>query len=139
MSPIDILFLTIGVIGHVTLWAAIVNRVHAFGIQRKWVDVLTVLSGLMMACVPLVFVVVLLFPISSPSLRQFVFVTLWTYFAGCAIVCVGAVLQRWQWSRHPERRGALQANHTSIIRLADTNQPLAARGIPLLLSRLPGN
>jgi predicted MPP superfamily phosphohydrolase len=64
----------------------------------------------------------------------------WSYVAGCAVVCVVAAIQRWQWRRHPERHGALSSNHTRHINVADhVSEPLTAPGIPTWLSRVPGN
>jgi predicted MPP superfamily phosphohydrolase len=67
-------------------------------------------------------------------------VAAWNYLAVCATVCVAAAIQRWLWRLHPERRGALQSNHTSNIKLSESDAGiLAAPGIPRWLCRLPGN
>src|SRR6185436_1393954 len=44
--------LALGAVGHVILWVALVNRVHALGIKRRWVDLLTILCGLCVAGLP---------------------------------------------------------------------------------------
>jgi uncharacterized protein len=139
MTPIDFIVLAIGGVGHVILWVAIVNRIHALGIQRKWIDLLTLFSGMMLAIVPLIFAGAWFFPIYVASSARFLSLVAWTYFAVCASVCIVTIFQRWTWYHHPERHGALQANHTSIVRLADEHQPLAAPGIPSWLSYMPAN
>lgn len=64
----------------------------------------------------------------------------WSYVVACAIVCIVAALQRWQWRRHPERRGILVTNHSTQVDVARrTAAPLTAPGISTWLSRLPGN
>jgi len=45
--------LTVAAIGHVILWAAIVNRLHGLGIERRWIDAATAASvGLITEAVP---------------------------------------------------------------------------------------
>ena len=141
MSPIACVILALGAIGHVVLWVALVNRTHAFGIQRRWIDLITAICGIMLASLPLLIVAVLagfvpaeVTPLSSVASR-----IVWTYLTLCAAVLIVAIFQRWNWSRNPERRGSLLSNHTSAIRIADSQPQLLSAGIPLWLGSLPGN
>jgi predicted MPP superfamily phosphohydrolase len=63
----------------------------------------------------------------------------WGYIALCVAICIGSAIQRWYWSRHSERSGALASNHTAHVRLPDDRGELAAPGFPRLFARLPGN
>lgn len=136
-----LLLLALGAVGHVVLWVALVNRLHALGIHRGWVNLLTVLCGVMLAAAPIAVVAAFATQIAPrPTFATTFFASAaWGYITLCAIVCVASVVERWQWYRHPERAVGLFANHTSRIRLAEKPERLTARGIPTWLSWLPGN
>ena len=36
-----LILLALGAVGHMVLWVALINRIHAVGIRRVWVDLLT--------------------------------------------------------------------------------------------------
>jgi predicted MPP superfamily phosphohydrolase len=134
--------LALGAVGHVVFWAALVNRIHALGIKRLWVDLLTLMCGVCLALLPpvvftglaAVFWPSLTLPLRLPSAAA------WTYIGLCAMFCVIAAVQRLFWRRHPERRGIVLSNHTVSRCVTDvSNQQLTAPGIPTWLNRLPGN
>ncbi|HVT26707.1 MAG TPA: metallophosphoesterase, partial [Lacipirellulaceae bacterium] len=140
MSPIVIVLLLLGAIGHTILWAAAVNRVHALGVHRRLVHAITLVCGLMLVLLPLVTGGVLLgrFPAARMSWATVATYGAWTYVGLCTALCVFAACQRLYWRLHPERRGALVANHTSHICPADSSGPLAA-GVWAWVCHLPGN
>jgi predicted MPP superfamily phosphohydrolase len=118
-----------------------VNRIHAVGIKRHWIDLITAISGIMLATLPLLIAAVLtghipavVTPLSGVASR-----VVWTYLVACAAVLIVAILQRWNWSRHPERHGSLLSNHTTVIRLKDPQTSLLSPGISSWLGNLPGN
>jgi len=47
------LLLVLAAIGHVIFWAAIVNRLHGLGIERRWIDVATIGCAVAMGALPL--------------------------------------------------------------------------------------
>jgi predicted MPP superfamily phosphohydrolase len=138
----QLVILLLGAIGHVILWVALVNRAHGLGIHRRWVNVLTMLCGAMFVVMPVAIAAALASVLTEQrSLwTDSLYAAAWSYVAGCAVVCVFAAVQRWQWRRHPERQGALLSNHTKQINVANhVAEPLTAPGISTWLSRLPGN
>ncbi len=141
MSPIACVFLAFGAVGHVVLWVAIVNRSHAFGVQRRWVDLITAICGVMLVTIPIIIAAVIagIVPVGSAAISSFISNVMWTYVTVCAAVLAVAILQRWHWCLHPERHGALLSNHTSIVRQDDSVSPFVAPGIPTWLGSLPGN
>jgi len=140
MSPTLLLLLAVGAVGHVVLWTTLVNRAHALGIARRWVNWLTLLCGIFMAAMPLVVAAVLIgvVPRAPAWLAVLASRAVWCYVGICALICIAAGIQRWRWSRHPERCGTLLANHTSVHECPCT-ESLTAPGIATWLSRLPGN
>ncbi|HEY3391623.1 MAG TPA: metallophosphoesterase [Lacipirellulaceae bacterium] len=133
------LTLVLGGLGHAVLWASLVNRVHAFGIQRRWVDLLTLLCGLALVTVTLA-VSAALFTANGDGLGTLGRSAAWIYLAACAMLSIVAIVQRLWLAFHPERRGALAENHTTSIDLRKEAQcALAAPGVADWLSRLPGN
>src|SRR5688572_15050091 len=136
-----ILVLILGALGHVILWVALVNRLHALGINRRWIDMMTGTCGLAVAALPLAVAAVLYRdwvsrPVASPTVTSLS----WSYVVGCAVVAVVGMIQRWRIMRHPERHGAVIANHTTHIKLRDeADGPLAAPGISSWMTRLPFN
>jgi predicted MPP superfamily phosphohydrolase len=133
------LLLVLGGLGHAILWASLVNRVHAFGIQRRWVDLLTLLCAVALVTVTLA-VTAALFMANGDGLGTLGRSAAWIYLSACAMLCIVAMVQRWWLAIHPERRGALAENHTTTIDLRrETQSALAAPGVADWLSRLPGN
>lgn len=141
MSPTAIVILALGAVGHVALWVDLVNRIHAVGIRRRWIDLLTAICGVMLFAMPLAVgaglpgVLPARFDIPVAVLSK----AMWRYVALCAMFCVVAIIQRCVWYYHPERRGALLSNHTSFLPAPLSDKPLTAPGIPTWLSRLPLN
>jgi predicted MPP superfamily phosphohydrolase len=133
------LILVLGGLGHAILWASLVNRVHAFGIQRRWVDLLTLLCAVALVTVTLA-VSAALFMANGSGLGKLSRSAAWIYLTACAMLSIVAIVQRWWLTFHPERRGALAANHTTTIDLRqEARCALAAPGVADWLSRLPGN
>jgi predicted MPP superfamily phosphohydrolase len=132
------LIFVVGGIGHVVLWAALVNRIHALGIHRRRVDLLTHLCGFALALIPLVFAATFLWDFERAG--ELVRAAAWIYLVACAAWCIVAIFWRLRIAYHPERVGALIENHTTNINLrSETQKPLAAPGLAHWLSRLPGN
>jgi uncharacterized protein len=133
--------LIVGAVGHVILWVALINRAHAVGIARRWVNLMTLACLAALAAAPVAVLVALFYYRFGPetTLTRLAATAAWTYVLMCAAICVVSILQRWYLSRHPERGATLLANHTSHISLDNTLEPLTAPGIPTWLSRLPGN
>ncbi len=140
MSPIACVILALGAIGHVVLWVALVNRTHALGIRRFWVDFITAICGIVLATLPLGIAAVLagFFPAEGLMINIATRVA-WTYLILCAAVLIVAAVQRLVWSRHPERRSSLVSNHTTAVPQIDSTELLLSPGIPTWLGNLPGN
>jgi predicted MPP superfamily phosphohydrolase len=138
MPPSAKLLWACGAIAHTILWLGLVNRIHALAMHRRLIDGLTGLCGIMLLAIPCIIAAVLIgvFP-ALPA--HFVRILVWCYVALCAGLCIVAVLQRLWWYRHPERRGALMANHTSVVSHTRPERQLIAPGIPTWLGRLPFN
>jgi predicted MPP superfamily phosphohydrolase len=133
------LILVLGGLGHAILWASLVNRVHAYGIQRRWVDLLTLFCAVALVTVTLA-VSAALFATSDDEFGRLSRSAAWIYLTACAMLCIIAIVQRWWLAFHPERRGALAENHTTRIDLRqEVPCALAAPGVADWLSRLPGN
>jgi uncharacterized protein len=135
-----LLLLTFGVIGHMVLWVALINRIHGLGIKRFWVKLLTLLCLVAFAIIPLLIATALWIRVDRPPLAaRSTMDVAWAYVAACAVVCIVAALQRWHWAWHPERAGTPLSNHTTHVRLPDSSSAFTAAGVPTWLSRLPGN
>jgi predicted MPP superfamily phosphohydrolase len=141
MSPLAITILIIGAIGHVVLWCAIVNRIHAWGLPRRWIDALTILSGLALIALPLATLGVIFRIKYPPSIAQATILSrvAWCYVGFCNVVLAFSIIQRLLWFRHTERAAAVLKNHTTRISWPTSAEPFIAPGIPGLLGRLPGN
>src|SRR3954464_321373 len=102
MSPLATLILITGAIGHVVFWCAVVNRVHALGIRRRWVDALTIFSGLALLFLPLA-VLAAVFHFGNawltPNLSNLPRLA-WGYVGLCNVVLGFSIIQRWVWFRH---------------------------------------
>src|SRR4051794_30261565 len=105
MSPLAITILIIGAIGHVVLWCAIVNRIHAWGLPRRWIDALTILSGLALIALPLATLGVIFRIKYPPSIAQATILSrvAWCYVGFCNVVLAFSITQRLLWFRHTER------------------------------------
>ncbi len=136
-----LLLLAFGAVGHMVLWVSLVNRVHAFGIERRWIKLITLFCVAAWALVPIAVAATLLNQAGPKSIgaRLSASPAAASYLAFCAILCLGSAIQRWLWSRHPERTAALLSNHTTHVRLPERAEPLTASGVPTWLARLPGN
>jgi len=134
-----LLGLVLGGIGHAVVWTALVNRIHGLGLERRWIDLLTILCGVALVAIPIAIAAALFAFADSPAVRVGRGAA-WLYLAASSVACVAALLQRLRFAWHPERYGTLIGNHTTHINLRnETRAPLAAPGISDWLSRLPGN
>jgi hypothetical protein len=122
------------------LWVALINRTHAFGIHRRWIDLITAICAIMLATLPILIAAVLAGfvsadagPLSSAASR-----IVWMYLTLCAGVLLVATIQKWIWSRNPERCSSVLSTQKSLVRFEDST-PLLSPGIPSWLGRLPGN
>jgi predicted MPP superfamily phosphohydrolase len=136
------LLLILAALGHVIFWAAAVNRIHGVGIDRRGIDAVTAACGLAMALIPLPILLVLWQRYrGEPTFGGAVFWNMaWTYVCFCALFAVVAAVKRVWLVSHPERRGALAANHTqrkpfALDRASQADVPRLAAAI----SRLPLN
>jgi predicted MPP superfamily phosphohydrolase len=136
------LVLAVAAIGHVILWATLVNRLHGMAIERRWMDRATMLSALAMGGLPLV--VAGYFwqqgRVEFPADSGVGTIAAWGYIYLSAAWCVFSVLHRVWLTLHSERRGALESNHTARVDLTHCDRrQLIAPGIPRLLGLIPGN
>jgi predicted MPP superfamily phosphohydrolase len=135
------ILLTLAAIGHVILWVAFVNRLHAVGIWRMWIHVLTAFCGAALVGAPLgIAYTTLWLRDASGMAASFAWAITASYLVACAVVCIVVVAQWCCLKFHPERRGVVLANHTSCARPAkDSTVPLAAPGLSAWLASLPLN
>jgi uncharacterized protein len=134
--------LAVAAIGHVIFWAALINRLHGLGLHRRWIDLGTILCGLMMAAVPLAIAAILWQHVRGPAAaaEDFAWRAAWWYSLACAMFCGAAAIHRIWLVLHPERGGVLLENHTTRVNLRQHGDAeYFAPGIPALLGRLPGN
>jgi predicted MPP superfamily phosphohydrolase len=135
---LSLVILILGVIGHAVLWATLVNRAHALGIERRWIDLMTLLCGVALFSIGIA-VAAVLFVVPHDE-WQWARNAAWIYLAGCAVMGIVGAVQRLRFAYHPERYGAILKNHTTRINLqSETTDPLASPGVANWLSRLPGN
>lgn len=138
----NFVLLTLGAIGHVIFWVALVNRTHGLGIARRHVDALTIACAVGCAGLPLLVLGSLwtkgvAFPPQdwTPTL-----LAVWGYVMGSAMFCVSAILRRLRLQFHPERVGSQLTNHTAVANIRQrVAGPLAAPGYPAICAALPGN
>jgi predicted MPP superfamily phosphohydrolase len=134
--------LAISAIGHVVFWAALVNRTHGLGIDRRWVNLMTAGCGAMLVGVPLVIAAVLWQHAGGGHVPggNLAWTVAWGYVWLSAAWSVASAAWRWWLARHPERVGALVANHTTRVDPERrSGRSLTGAGIPTWLSRVPGN
>jgi len=142
MTLVLIALLALGFLGHTILWVALVNRMHGLGIERRWVDLMTVFCCLWLVGMPLAVGLAILprFVGGELWLPKTASSFAWAYVGGCAFVCLFATVQRWLWWIHPERRSVVVSNHTWVIeRPKNSADSFTAPGLPTWLARLPGN
>jgi predicted MPP superfamily phosphohydrolase len=125
-------------VGHVILWVACVNRLHALGIKRIWIHLLTIGCGLALAAIPLAIALVL----DRGSIERWTpgSAAVWCYLAACSALSIFSVARWWRLRRHHERIGSVFSNHTTVYHPSKSvDRPLTAPGIPTWLARLPFN
>jgi predicted MPP superfamily phosphohydrolase len=142
MSYLLLLLLLAAALGHVIFWAAIVNRTHGIGIQRRVIDGITAICAAMMAGVPLAIAAVFWKWLSGDETwgGPFVGAVIWIYLGAMALCCIYAGIDRLWRALHWEHRGALIENHTARVDMrAPASESHTAPGIPSLLARVPLN
>jgi len=130
------LLLAVAAVGHAIFWAAIVNRLHGLGIERRWVNAATIACGLALAALPLT----IAFLLWRRPLGGLLYVAVWGYVYCCAAFGIFALFHRVWIMLHPERRGVVDSHHTTPVDMQmHERAQLTAPGIPSLLARIPGN
>ncbi len=134
-----LLLFTVALGGHSVLGVAIVNRTHAYGWNRKLVDVLTIAIGLalVLGVWPLAqFAAADHYPSNWPHLPHAIVTGYgWTAVATALIAALHNL-----WRRlHPERRGGVESRRTTPIDLQATPDEMLIPGVVRTLGTLPGN
>src|SRR6188472_3315264 len=94
--------LILGAIGHLILWIALINRSHALGIKRIWVDLLTLLCVAALPLLPIAVLAAIYYQLGpQTAATRFAAMAAWTYLTLCAGFCIISIVQRWYLSRHP--------------------------------------
>jgi uncharacterized protein len=143
MPALTIVLALLALFGHAALWVGFVNRVHATGMPRGWVKLLSIAGHALLVFSPLVAAAFWLVSGSelipwlqdaatNPLLRL--------YFIACWIIAVVAIalwIHR-RWLFVPPK--ALLANNSTILNIADLLGYKPLHGfLPKLLSKVPGN
>lgn len=135
-----LLLFLVAAVGHTVFWVAIVNRTHAYGWNRKFVDVL------MLGCVLLAgfglwpiaqFAAGPHYPSLAPRLPQSV-ADFWGW-ASLTLAAVALVHNAFRYFHRERRGGVASRRRTPIELVAGEPTDLLAAGIPRLLGGLPGN
>lgn len=125
--------------GHTVLWVMVVNRSHAYGWPRKWVDYLTLFcGGMLLMGAWMIAAISFSTYVPWPAWLSCVLPVTYTWLSQA--VAITAVLHAtWRWLL-PERRGGTVSRRESPIDMQGaTADDLLAAGLPRLLGRLPGN
>lgn len=139
---LTLLGIFLALVGHVLIWAEVVNRVHSLGISRKIVKTVTLLSGLILAFLPVLYALRIVWsgfetflPRSGTALRPESL-----YLVACWAATALAMTQlaiRYLCHRPPH---VLRHHRTSLINLA---APPGSADSPdhehHFLARMPGN
>ncbi|HEX3601671.1 MAG TPA: metallophosphoesterase [Lacipirellulaceae bacterium] len=139
MSTTALLLLAAGAVGHMVLWVALINRVHALGIARRWVNLATLLFLAALTFGPLLLLFALVTQKPEQSFSLFAPSIAWLYVDACVVVCVVSTIQRLLWWLHAERSSAGSSNRATSVRSPDKSKSLVSPGVPAWLCRLPGN
>lgn len=132
--------LILGAVGHMVLWMALINRVHAIGVPRRWINAMTLMFLAVLVFAPLAVAAALYVHYANDSAAsQSLAFFAWVYVVLCAGVCVASALQRLYLATHAELGTPSISNHTQRIQLRHKSASLAAPGLPMFLARLPGN
>jgi predicted MPP superfamily phosphohydrolase len=136
------LLLTLAAIGHVVLWVAIVNRLHAVAIPRMWIHVLTGVCGAALVVIPFAVAHVVYWEWHNLNavIESAASIATAAYVVTCVLLCIASTLRWFQLRWHPERRDVVLTNHTTYNRPAkESPVPLAAAGVPTWLTNIPWN
>jgi predicted MPP superfamily phosphohydrolase len=134
----------IAAVGHAVLWVGMVNRLHGLAMNRTLMKTVTALCGIAVAVIPFpVFVTLSHLWNAGAAARESLTpaeIVAWSYVVLCAAVCGAAIVHKLWTLRHPERRGAMLANHTTRINLKQSSsERLAGPSLFRWLVHLPGN
>ncbi len=136
-ESLQIVAALLALIGHTVLWVALVNRVHAFAIDRRIVDGVTLLCGLLLVGLPLWAAQVVWTGGGPDALRANAF--WWWYGLAMAPLAIVAAGWRAYLSIHPERRGVVVSSKVTRCDFRQRYGLELASPIPRAFSRLPGN
>jgi predicted MPP superfamily phosphohydrolase len=128
-------------IGHVILWVAFVNRLHAVSIARVWIDSLTGVCAAALVAIPVAVAYLVYSRIQAGAMTvSIAWAAAASYLVTCAVIAVVAIAHWWCLKFHPERRDTILANHTTRYRPDEISKvPLVAPGISTWLTSLPLN
>jgi len=143
MGWLSYLCLLFGLGGHLALWIALFNRIHAMGLPRRVVNVSEKLHVLAIAAVPTIWFWRLLDAGMSRNAITALFAghpTEAIYFVTCCLL-LSYVLAAWVWRRVCERTPpALLANRERTFDVRQhTNKPLVSGIVARLLALVPCN
>ena len=131
----SIVLISVGMIGHVILWTALVNRIHGLGVTRWIVDALTLTCGVALVAIP----AAMLCDSRMPAGGQLSNVSV-AYLALCSLMVVWSAVDRWLLRRGDRNQSLLFGNHTQVLDLrAMHGAKLLASGVVRFLGSLPGN
>ncbi|MEX2169518.1 MAG: metallophosphoesterase [Pirellulales bacterium] len=130
-----IVLISVGLVGHVILWTALVNRIHGLGVTRWIVDALTLTCGVALVAIP----AAMFWDLRIAAGGQFSNVSV-AYLALCSLMVVWSAVDRWWLRRGDRNQSLLFGNHTRVLELRATHgAKLLASGVVRCLGSLPGN
>jgi len=135
------ILLALAAVGHMVVWVALINRIHAVGIRRIWVDLLTLVFLAAIVFVPPAIGWALFNQPAKATLTERLAASPLSriYAWSCAVVCVASAAHRlthWQQNRRCE---ALISDRVSHIKLSKPIGKFIAPGRFRLLAGAPLN
>lgn len=125
-----LILLALAAVGHMVLWVALINRIHAVGIRRLWIDSLTLVFLGAIIIAPLAIAWVVYNQPSDDTLAERLAASSATtaYLWICAAIAVVSTARRlvhWQQTRYCD---ALNSDRASIINLPQADATYIAPG-----------
>ncbi|OHB81081.1 MAG: hypothetical protein A2W31_02915 [Planctomycetes bacterium RBG_16_64_10] len=139
MLVLEIALVLLAMAGHVTVWVAAVNRIHALAGPQWLVDGLTCCCWGFLLLAPVGLAVIASSATTSWSLRHAPWYVL-CYVIPCCAVALAALRNRIHHACRRRQLRVLLANHTTSVDLVDAlgHRPVHHRS-SRVLTRLPGN
>ncbi|MBN1591142.1 MAG: metallophosphoesterase [Pirellulales bacterium] len=140
----DLILLSVALLGHAVLWIGLVNRVHATSLPRRLVGKITWLSLAAIVLIPVGFsfsLVRLGFRPMGPTASFSLPKSALAYLVICWVLAV-LVLERWAWKRLTHRPVDVLWSHRRQpmkTKLAEGNRAVSEDHMHHLLAHLPGN